>query len=326
MKYKVVIFKDYSINGKEQTKEVNSVAELAEFLETAGYDTEEKQIQELMAEGGEYKGLNASEFKIELVEEIEKTPFNDSKLFQKEYKEYLVGMPVVIDGKKEIITNIIGQKGKAKQGVQIETEKQTTIIDIKDAQSFLDGTEVEDAVNSKVGIMLLIQKEEPIPVNDSPNQPEFKYYVIDVTNDKILAGFQYKEDAEVKLQELLKFDSDRNIKVYPDRHLIGTTMDVNKAEDWLINNHDWDIIRKSLVSRAKEEEFSEREAEGYFNEFKNHGRFIHVIKASLVILLRKAQEKLRSGYILSNLERVNEQCDESCRIQKELKRVLAMEK
>lgn len=318
--YTVTIYPNFTIDGKEKVAVIDSRKDLEKFLDKNGYDPQDKEVVELIENGGEYKGINESEFKIEVEkpkEEIEKTPFNDAELFVKEFKDYLIG-------KKIDFSDNEGKAGGRTQIEFIEPVDENVKIDTNPIgtltliplyfKSFIDGEEV-GALN-KDSFNLILQEEEKY------NKPEFKYYIISESTDKILSGHEYKEDAENEKERLELYGEKTKIKT---RKELGN-IDLCNNELWSVNEHDWDIIKRALELGVEEKDFSPKESENYFNEFKSKGLYVGLIKARLLYLLAKLQKLTLQSFSNSNIERATERCDDSCRVQKELKRIIAMEK
>lgn len=323
-KYKITVNKDYTITGEEHVLEVNTPEEVFNFLEGIGYETEEKEINDIVKNGGEYKGLNDIEFKVELIpveEKEEKTPFNNPNLFVKEFKDYLIGKTLVINKDKVKISDVLVLDGNS--GIEIEYSDDSLMIYTNDFKQLIDGEEI--STDGSI-VQLELQEEKQY------NKPEYKYYVIqelttsnvaNKDNRKILSGFEYFEDAKKEIERIKNFGIKAHIEPKRD---VESIFDLNDNSNWSINEHDWEIIRMALAERVKEKEFSEKEAERYFNAFKERGEGISYIKPSLILYLGKEQRDLKNAYMFSNLERIDDGCDISCRIQKELKRIIAMEK
>lgn len=323
-KYKITVFKDYTINGEEHTLEVNTPEEVFSFLEGIGYETQDKEINDLVKNGGEYKGLNDAEFKIEIIpaeEKVEDNPFNNAVLFVKEFKGYLVGKSIVVDkGVHEKISDVC-EDANNNVVISIDENQNEFLLNKDQFKSFIDGEEIKV---DDFDIQLVLQedkKDDEFALSQIRNH----YFVVDVPSKKILSGFEYKEDATKDFELKKKFGLDK-ISILKASDVQNLGIDFSDKNNWSTNEHDWEIIKVALEERVKEKEISPKESELYFKSFKENNGSVWAIKAALILLLNKEQRALRSSYSMSNLERIDEGCDVSCRIQKELKRIIAMEK
>lgn len=321
-KYKITIYPDYTITGEQYEAAFKDKEELIEFLDGIGYDFTEIAMARVIESGGDYNSLSGKEFTIELIPaeiEQEKNAFNDAELFVSEYKDYLIGKEILIGkekyGKKK--SKIKGIR-KEDESVWIFLEDNEDVIDLdKDQfQNFIDG----ESITTSVDLVQLILQSEP-----THEMPENKYFVIDVMNKKILSAFEYKEDAQRDYETKSKFGLDK-IALIPKRDLESLGIDPKTPENWNTNEHDWDTITKCINAGVTQGDYSQREADNFVKEFREKGIYVHVIKARLLYCLRKLQDSTWNAFSNSNIERVNERYDESCRIQKELKRVISMEK
>lgn len=249
--------------------------------------------------------------------------FNNAELFVENFKDYLIGKKVLVGRNNQVeeqIDNIEVAEIKGEKVISITDTDSTWFLKINDLENFIDGNEVKDFYG-KDKIQLILQEEKEEEENNSLNHPEFKYYIISQDN-KILGGYEYNEDAKQAAEEK---------QMYGNKVLVISKKDLKDinpelADNWLINEHDWIIIEKCINAGSEAGEYSPKEAAKYIEGFKKDGSYISVIKARLIYCLANAQQKLRGAYIVSNLESINEKCDENCRIQKELKRIIAMEK
>lgn len=403
-KYKIKIYPEYSLDGKEVVGDFSgpkSKEELEVFLYENGYEPTEAQVAELIEKGGKYTGLVGSEFELsvedenpqtefnnsdlfvkkykdflvgkklqfneeesdlitdvesndnaatiilenyedaiiepkdfekfisgesvnedfqlviaseeeeEEEEEEEPTKFNDSDLFVKEFEKYLVGKTIKIQGAKATILTVLVADNNE---VFIDAGEYNFNVDSKDFQKFIDGENVETTQGPDVELVL---QEEPVTV--SLNKPEYKYYVLN--NNKIIGGYEYKEDATYKLEKSKQF-GESEVELKSKREL---SIDAENPDNWNLNEHDWAIITEVVTEGANKNNYSPKQAELILVGFKESGKYLPVVKSRLISSLREVQNALRDGYKDSNIERIDDKLELSSRIQKELKRIIAME-
>lgn len=267
-------------------------------------------------------------------EDIEEN-FSDAEIFLKAYKGYLIGKKVAFSGyPNKIIKDIkIAENWQGENvtnndiSIEFGSHEGYQILESKEFQKFIDGEDIDGSEddNGIIKFHLILQEEKEKEESGSLNHPEFKYYILDVPKRKILSGFEYIEDGKKEFDKLAMYGN-TSLSLLPKRDIINLEINLDDINNWLINEHDWVIIEKCINAGADASEYSPREAAKYIEGFRKDGSYISVIKARLIYCLANAQQKLRGAYIVSNLESINEKCDENYRIQKELKRIIAMEK
>lgn len=300
------------IAKEKEEEEERLEQERLDSEERAKFEDEEREEQKRLAE----------ELEQERLEEIEKNKneFNNSELFVNSFKDFLIGKRIAFDdGESTVITNV-GEYG-TDNSIYIENTEFNDIIIEAQGRDFQDLTE-----GKKVGDFVLIIKEEIkqeevvpevaeiVPVNKS----EFRYYIL--SNNKILAGFEYLEDANIDLEKRKQF-GETGISVVSKKTLSVAADDNN---NWNTEVHDWEIISSCIMSGVKSKDYSEKDAKKFIDGFKASGLYKDQIKAKLLLCLEKEHKNLRSAFMMSNPERVVEKCDETLRIQNELKRIISI--
>lgn len=326
-----------NLDGAEFTVEVTpeEVKETKETEETQ--ETEEVKKEENKEDKEEAK-------------ENEKNAFNNPELFIEEYKGYLVGMKLKFDATEteeaatSVITDVVLDKDNSDIVLLVNSEFTDMMLEASanDLQNLIDGEtisdfhlvlqaeqEADEAAEIEAAALLAKEIEEKKKAEIAEeikepeivklNLPEYKYYLVNFQSKKIVAGFEYKEDAVSDLERLKLYGEQNTLLLRKELEI-----DPELNDNWNIDNHDWTIIEECVRANS-DKDYSDKDAGKYIEGFKNSGKFKVVIKAQLIYCLERSHRNLRTAFTNANPERVSEKLEECNRIQNELRRIISLE-
>lgn len=260
---------------------------------------------------------------IMLINEEIKNEFNDIDLFIQKYKDYLIGKKITYgNGETQKINRLRKDVNKDKSYFLLINE--TGIVLQNELYTFVNGGEVNlgfslilsPEINNKEEIIETIEEEI---IEDKINKPEYKYYIKDTKLNKINLGFEYKEDAEEEINKLTKYGND-NLVLLTKKFININGPDPELNENWSIDDIDFNIIKLAFLNGEVEEE----KINYFLDEFKQ-GKQKSVIKARLIYFLEYSQKKLRTAFVMSELENCNLYIDYCTRVEMQLLKSLKNE-
>ncbi len=276
-----------------------------------------------------------------VVVEVEKTAFNDANMFLEEYKDYLIGKTVKvgeIDDMVElpVITDVIALD---EDSIEIRYEdgysksNPTGITPSRilsdDFQSLIDGEITNQLMlNGETNnIMLIIQEEiieeekEEDKIKIKINKPEYKYYIFDSSRNKILAGFEYKEDALIDLEARQNMGQ-KQLAILSKRELSNSVFNPEDDNNWLSELNDYAIIDEALSYAVEQGNFSDGDKIAYIEKYKAEGKYVTVIKANLIYYFTKVNTDFKNAVMNSQMEKAVSLREKAERLMKELNNLI----
>lgn len=265
--------------------------------------------------------------------------FNEAEEFVKQYRDYLIGkkLSVLLSNTNY---NTIRKIINVSTGRLDEENKNYIIVNIsldddyivtlrpENFQKFIDGEEIYEGEHLQFALTIQEEKiEEPIieeKVEEKINQSDYKYYLVNLETKKIQTGWEYKEDAEDALKEAVSFGQ-KDVVVNTKKSLINQGLNPDENESWLTDSHDWAIIEEAFKLAVNKGELNQDQANKYIDGFKD-GQYTHVVKAWLITYLKDIQKSLSSSFVNSNIEKAKQILEYDKRTEKELMKILSMEK
>ena len=261
--------------------------------------------------------------------EVEKNAFNNAELFVDEYKDYLIGKRIKYNDKnhKDLIVSISHVSSDSDNLVNFSTndvEEFYWNVNTEDLQTFIDGEDViENVGDSEYKFNLILQEEIVEEKPKSPNQPGYKYYIVDQDKMKIKSGHEYKEDALDENDKLISFGQ-KNTIVLTKRNLneIHWNLNPEDSNNWSNELVDYSIIEEAVNFGVTEGEYTEEAAKNYIEKYRNEGKYAMVIKARLVYYLEHADKHFRKAIINSEYEKALRFKETEEKIQNELLNII----
>lgn len=249
----------------------------------------------------------------------EKTPFNDSYEFVEEFSGYLIGKYITFGkGEKYKITEVVND-GHVSLVYDKHGERSFEhLFPSINLQAFIDGEEVDSAFED--GKFSLIIQEDISPFEEKINQSDYKYYIFNTKNKEILEGFEFKEDASDRLDEL-KFYGNTDYVLENKRSLLANGLDPNNNKSWGNETCDYAIIEEAVKFGVTEGDYDEEWVGKYIDGYKN-GKYNSVIKARLVYYLDHANKHFKGAITSSRVEKALKFKEIISRISDELLRII----
>ena len=259
---------------------------------------------------------------------IEKTAFNNANKFVEEYRDYLIGKQMT-DGKGDKFKIIDVSKIKDESAIRLifeNNDEYNTLVDYIDFQNLIDGEEI---VSIPLGrnISLLIQDEnkdleiEDSKIEEKINQSDYKYYVVNPKTNKILTGWEYKEDADDNAKEQMDYGK-KDIAVFSKKTVKNLGIDVDNNNSWLDNKDNYSIIKEALDFGVTEGDYDQAASDNYLSVYETSGKYLSVIKARLIYYLSHAEKHFKQAVLDSQFEKANRFLDTKAKISEELLKII----
>ena len=239
--------------------------------------------------------------------EIEKT-FNDTDEFIKEYGDYLIGKNIVdTKGKKYKITNLknISEDGDKFEGfiTLILNDKIIQFLDTENFEKFINGERIIGEIDSiQGGFSLLLDDDENLEAIEEPkiNKPEYKYYLVNKNKNKILTGWEYREDSEKAFDDLFR-DEKLEYSILSRRNM-PSNLNPDENLNWILSVDNFSIIEEALSYSVNNGDFDEESKNIYIDKYKNEGKYVTVIKANLIYYYSFLTSKFKNSIFNSKFE------------------------
>lgn len=239
--------------------------------------------------------------------EIEKT-FNDTDEFIKEYGDYLIGKNIVYEkGEKYKITNLknISEDGDKLDGfiILVLNDKIFQFLDTENFEKFINGDYVIGEIDFiEGGFSLLLDDDKNPEVIEEPkiNKPEYKYYLVNKNKNKILTGWEYREDAENAFDDLFKDEKSECLIL--SRKNIPSELNPDENINWFLSVDNLSIIEEALSYAVNKGDFDEESKNIYIDKYKNEGKYVTVIKANLIYYYSFLTSKFKNSIFNSKFE------------------------
>ena len=239
--------------------------------------------------------------------EIEKT-FNDTDEFIKEYGDYLIGKNIVdTKGKKYKITNLknISEDGDKFEGfiTVILNDKIIQFLDTENFEKFINGERIIGEIDSiQGGFSLLLDDDENLEAIEEPkiNKPEYKYYLVNKNKNKILTGWEYREDSEKAFDDLFR-DEKLEYSILSRRNM-PSNLNPDENLNWILSVDNFSIIEEALSYSVNNGDFDEESKNIYIDKYKNEGKYVTVIKANLIYYYSFLTSKFKNSIFNSKFE------------------------
>lgn len=302
----VYVFTD---EGKDYVSDVDNIMNLTEGLNAHGQDVLFKPAKDETEE--------------------EKTAFNNLDKFIEEYKDYLIGKYVTNEkGDKFRLNNISDMEAgtKLKETAIIYlgngTDKYFRIhLKIEDFQSFIDGDEIkDDGYKESYSLLLQVEPENEI-MEEKINQSDYKYYIVNTKTRKIQSGWEYKEDADDNLKELIEFGQ-KDMSVHSKKSIKSLDIDPDDNSNWGSSKDNYSIIKEALDFGVTEGDYDQADADKYLSVYESSGKYISVIKARLVYYLEHADKHFKQAILNSQYEKALRFLETKSKISEELLKII----